>query len=108
MERAWNKAAWNWHFQELSSGHDVAHRDGVYALKASPQPKDKEKEVVTVIDPVESQVNQAEQELKEQEVQYQQITRGVKYNSPSDARKPPSKRQKSVAIAPPTDALDKI
>ena len=100
--------AWDRHFEQLSLGHSTVNQDGMYVLKVLPPLPDNEKHPVTVIDPVESQVNQAEQELKEEEAQYQQKTRGIKYNIPSDSRNPPSKRHKSVAIAPPTDALDGI
>ena len=106
MIRVGDKEAWNRHFEQLSSGRGQPNQDGLYVLKVLQPRPENETQPVTVIDPVESHVNQAEEELKEEEVQYRERVKGVKYAIPPDSRNPPSKRHKSVAIAPPTDALD--
>ena len=100
--------AWTRHFEQLSRGHGCANDRGVYVLKARPASPVKESHPVTVIDPVQSQVEQAEQELKEEQKQHRERVQGVKYDIPPDTRKPPSKRMRSVAMAPPTDALHYI
>ena len=108
MTHGGDKEAWNRHFEQLSLGHVTPNQDGLYVLKELPPPPTNHTPAVTVIDPVESQVNQAKQELKEEEVQHQERVQGVKYNIPPDSRRPPSKRHKSSVIAPPTDALQYI
>ena len=105
MTRRADKEAWNRHFEQLSSGQGTVNQDGIYVLKVPLPPPTPETLPVTIIDPVQSQVNQAEQELKEEQDQYRERTQGVKYPIPPDTRKPPSKRLRSVAIAPPTDSL---
>ena len=106
MTTSGSESLWSNHFERLALGRGDPSIDGIYSLKEHPRPQNNEKQPVLVIDPVESQVKQAEQELKEEEVQYQERVKGVKYAIPPDSRKPPSKRHKSVAIAPPTNALD--
>ena len=105
MTHVGDKEAWNRHFEHLASGHGTVNRDGVYVLKVTLPPPTHENLPVTVIDPVQSQVNQAEQELKEEQDQHKERVQGVKYSIPPDTRKPPSKRHRSVVITPHTDAL---
>jgi len=108
MTHVGDKEAWSRHFEQLALGHGGTNDHGIYVLKAKAPAQPQENQQVTVIDPVQSQVDQAVQELKEEQTEYRERVKGVKYNIPPDTRKPPSKRNKSVIITPPTDALEHI
>lgn len=101
-----SEAVWTDHFVKMTSGEDMRNKQGQYVLKRNPLPPPKEQHSsVPVITPVESQVLQAKEEIKEEQVDYNDRSSGVKYKTSPESRNPPSKRHKSVLIAPPTDAL---